>query len=182
MGILIGKVNGYSICNITKVMLKKNDFFEQIEKKDIKIKEKIQTTLNNKGLIFGFKKDKKLKAIYIFESVIENKKRILKFTEKILLEEISKELQDNFEKNISNELMELVSLEDYEEIEWNGNVIVPKTIKLGKYNIPLGSLLFILGIIFGAIINDITIGICMGLGLSCGSAAILREKNDDNTK
>ena len=63
---MIGKIKGYSICNIGKGMLKKDEIFDEISKKDIMIKEKIQNTLVNNGLIYALKKDKKLKAVYLF--------------------------------------------------------------------------------------------------------------------
>lgn len=50
----------------------------------------------------------------------------------------------------------------------------------GKYNIPLGSLMFLLGTIFGILIDDLTMGICIGLCLGCGSAIIVKRKDDDS--
>jgi len=181
---MFGKIKEYSVCTVSKSNLKKEEFFDEILSIDTTIKEKIQNVLSNHGLIYGLKKDKKLKAIYMFESYVEDKKRILKFTEKILLNEINKEVQEEFEKLIKDELSEFVSLEDYSKIEWGDNVIVPKMVKVGKYNIPLGSLMFFVGIIFGIVTNDLTMGICIGICLGCGSAVIMKRKddNDDSSK
>lgn len=177
---MIGKIKGYSIFDISKGTLKKEDFFDEIKNKDSKIKEKIEKILQNKGLAVGLKKDKKLKAVYLFEAVEEDNKKILRFTEKIILEEITNEIQEKFEKDLITEFTELVSLEDYAKVEWDDNTIVPKTVKVGKYNIPLGSLMFLLGTIFGILIDDLTMGICIGLCLGCGSAIIVKRKDDDS--
>lgn len=182
MGIMIGKVKGYSVCDISKGTLKKEEFFNEIENRDSNIREKLESVLQNKGLVFGLKKDKKLKAVYIFESANEDKKKILRFTEKILLDEIDNEIQEKFEKDLINEFKELVSLEEYAKVEWNENVIVPKTLKVGKHSVPIGSLIFLLFIIFGIIIDDVAIGMCMGLAFGCGYAIIVKRKDDDENK
>ena len=59
-------------------------------------------------------------------------------------------------------------------------MIVPKIVKFLKFNIPLGSLLFILGVVFGIIFNDLTMGICIGICLGCGSAVIIKRKDDSD--
>lgn len=174
-------IEGYSLCNISKGTLKKEKFFDEIKNKDSKIQEKLEKTLKNKGLAFGLKKDKKLKAVYLFEATTEEKKNILRFTEKILLEEITNEIQEKIEKDLITEFAELVSLEDYAKVEWDDNIIIPKTVKVGKYNVPLGSLMFLLGIIFGILMDDLVLGICVGSCLGCGSAIIVK-KNDKNSK
>lgn len=135
--------------------------------------------LENKGLMFGLKKDKKLKAIYLFDSRKENNNRILIFTEKILLDEINEEVEKEFEKVINQEFVELVSLEDYSKVEWGDEEIVPKTVKVGKYVVPLGTLFFIIGVIIGIIFDDIFIGMCLGIGLGASSAMIVRKGKDD---
>lgn len=178
---MIGKIKGYSIFDISKGTLKKEDFFDEIKNKDSKIKEKIEKILQNKGLAWGLKKDKKLKAVYLFEAVEEDNKKILRFTEKIILEEITNEIQEKFEKDLITEFTELVSLEDYAKVEWDGNTIIPKTVKVGKYNIPLGSLMFLICIIFGILMDDLVLGICVGSVLGC-SFAVIVKKNDKNSK
>lgn len=110
---MIGKIKGYSVCDINKGTLKKADFFDEIKNKDSKIQEKIEKILQNKGLAFGLKKDKKLKAVYLFETLDEENKKILRFIEKIILEEITNEIQEKFKKDLITEFTELVSLEDY---------------------------------------------------------------------
>lgn len=176
---MVGKIKGYSVCSISKGTLKKEDFFDEIKNKDLNVKEKIQNILSNHGIIYGLKKDKKLKAVYLFESITEDKKRILKFTEKILLEEINKEIQEEFEKDITEELSEFVSLEEYSKIVWDENVIVPKMVKVGKYNLPLGSLMFVVGVIFGILTDDLAMGMCIGICLGCGSAVIMKKKDNN---
>lgn len=179
---MIGKIREYSVCNVSKSILKKDEFFEDILSRDTMIKEKIQNILSNNGIIYGLKKDKKLKAVYLFESITEDKKHILRFTEKIILDEISKEIQEEFEKCIIEELSEFVSLEDYSKIEWGDNIIVPKMVKVGKYNLPLGSLMFVVGVAFGLFTNDLFFGIMIGIVLGCGSAVIVKRKDNDENK
>lgn len=179
MGVIIGKIKGYSVCDISKGTLKKEEFFQEIEVKEPKIKEKAIQILENKGVMYGLKKDKKLKAIYLFDSRVENNNRILIFTEKILLDEINEEVEKEFEKAINQELIELVSLEDYKKVEWGDEEIVPKTVKVGKYAVPLGTLFFIIGVIIGIIFDDIFIGMCLGIGLGASSAMIVRKGKDD---
>lgn len=179
MGLIIGKIKGYSVCDITKGTLKKEGFFEEIENKEPKIKEKVEKILEDKGVMFGLKKDKKLKAIYLFDSKVENDGRILIFSEKILLDEINEEIVKEFEKVLNQELIELVSLEDYKKVEWGDDEIVPKTVKLGKYAISLGTVFFVVGITIGIIFDDIFIGMCLGIGLGASSAMIVRKGKDD---
>jgi len=176
---MIGKIKGYSVCNASKNMLKKDELFEDILTRDKKIKEKIQNILSDNGMIYGLKKDKKIKAVYLFESTFEDKKHILKFTEKIILDEINKEIQEKFEECIISELSEFVSLEEYSKIEWGDNIIVPKKVKIGKYSIALGSFMVIIGTIFGFLINDLVLGVCIGTILGYSIGAIVEEKNAD---
>ena len=103
MGLVIGKIKGYSVCTITKGTLKKGEFFEEIEVKEPKIKEKAIEIVENKGIIYGLKKDKKLKAIYLFNSKHEDDGEVLLFIEKILLDEISEEVISDEGENIYNQ-------------------------------------------------------------------------------
>ena len=127
MGLIIGKIKGYAVCTITRGTLKKGEFFEEIEVKEPKIKEKALKIVENKGIIYGLKKDKKLKAIYLFDSKSEDDGKVLLFIEKILLDEINEEVEKEFEKALNQEMIELVSLEDYKRVEWGEDEIVPKT-------------------------------------------------------
>jgi len=179
MGVIVGKIKGYSVCDISKGTLKKEDFFEEIEVKEPKIKEKAMKIIENKGVMFGLKKDKKLKAIYLFDSKVEKDNRVLMFTEKILLDEINEEVEKEFEKVLNQEFIELVSLEDYSKVEWGDEEIVPRTVKVGKYAISLGALFFAIGVAIGIIFDDIFIGMCLGIGLGGSSAMIVRKGKDD---
>ena len=182
MNFSISFILHFTVCDISKGTLKKEDFFEEIEVKEPKIKEKAMKIIEDKGVMFGLKKDKKLKAIYLFDSKMEKDNRVLMFTEKILLDEINEEVEKEFEKAINQEFIELVSLGDYSKVEWGDKDIVPKTIKVGKYAISLGTLFFIIGVIIGIIFDDIFIGICLGIGLGASSAMIVRKGKDDKNK
>jgi len=185
MGLIIGKIKGYSVCTITKGTLKKGEFFEEIEVKEPKIKEKALEIVENKGIIYGLKKDKKLKAIYLFDSKSEDDGKVLLFIDKILLDEISEEVEKEFEKALNQEMIELVSLEDYKRVEWGEDEIVPKKVKVGKYMVSLGSIFFMVGMVIGIIFDDFFIGMCLGIGLGGTSAMIVRKGKDDkkdNTK
>ena len=65
------------------------------------------------------------------------------------------EVEKEFEKALNQEMIELVSLEDYKRVEWGEDEIVPKKVKVGKYMVSLGSIFFMVGMVIGIFFDDI---------------------------
>ncbi len=171
---IIGTIKGYKVCSINN--LKNVDLFEEIELKSPNIKENIKRVIEGKGIIYALKKNKKLKSIYLFESIKEEKNRLLRFIEKVSVDEISEEIEQELEKNIYEEFTELVTFEDYDKIEWNDKEIIPKMVKIGKFNITLGGLCLFLGITVGIIIDDLIWGTTIGIIAGSAVGSIVRNK------
>ena len=69
-----GIIDGYEMNLVGKLRLKKEDLFEEIKKKDKDIIEKCKKVLENGGNIYSYEKDKKIKALYVFEKENETMK------------------------------------------------------------------------------------------------------------
>ena len=172
---MIGYIKGYEICNITKRKIEKGKIIlSEIKKIDNNITEKINSVLNNKGCIFGLKEKNNLKAIYLFENVKEDGKKILKFEKCVYTKDVESK-KEEFEKAITEELKEKVTFEDYTKVYWDDIEITPK--EIGNISTGASSGL-IMGLIYGIIFNNLALGLLVGIsiGLCFGVAVKKKDK------
>ena len=169
---VIGKIKGFEICNINSKSLKKNDFFLEIERVEPRTREIIDNALKEKWVIYGFKKNNTLKAIYLFA----RKGNLLNFSKEIFVTEITEEIKREFENVIFEDLKENVSFGEYKKIEWKDKDIVPKEVKIGNFNISYGVIGMLCGIILGNLVANIGLGIALGILFGATTGVIVRKK------
>lgn len=175
---------GFHLCDIGKKKINKEEFVEEIKAKDAKIAEEVINVLSNKGEVCGFKKDKKLKAIYLFEREKEEKKVILKLSKKIMVDEISEEMEKELDDVLLTNFIEVVALEEISKVVFEDKEIVPKTVKVGKFNIAIGSLSLAIGTIIGVLFlgDDWYIGVMLGISIGAMFGAIISSPSETTIK
>ena len=112
-------VTGYTFCSIKKSDLGKKEFLSDIEKIEPKIKEKITKILNNGGKIYGLKKRRKLKVVYLFDAVEQNEQKGLVFEQSIYTENVKDAKIKECEIAIRQILQEEVNKNNYIGVKWN---------------------------------------------------------------
>jgi hypothetical protein len=168
----------YRLCDVSKNKANQIEFIKELKEKDSKVVEKIIAILDNHGLVYGFKKDIILKAIYLFKKEKDDEKYILKLEESIMTDEITDEMKDELERQLLEELSEYVAFEDYSKVVFNNKEVVPKTVRIGKTNVALGGLIFALGTIIGILFmgDSWYLGVCIGLFLGSGCSEIIKKR------
>ena len=135
---------GYELCGISERRLKKGDFFLEIEEREPKIKELIREFITDKGVVYCFYKDKKLKAVYLFKQNMEEKNKILNLFKFICVDEITGDIKQTFDNLIIAVLSEEVALGAVKRVELYDKEIVSKMVKIDNYELPLGSSLVVI--------------------------------------
>jgi F0F1-type ATP synthase assembly protein I len=155
-----GIIDGYEMNLVGKLRLKKEELFEEIKKKDKDIIEKCKKVLENGGNIYSYEKDKKIKALYVFEKEKRDNENVLVNKTNIYTKEIDDKLKVKLDERIKEELKEKISLLEYKKVYINDEVMQldPKKSKKEIYLSLIGGAL--LGFIFGwFILEDIFFGI-----------------------
>lgn len=171
--------NGFHLCNIKKNQINDAEFMQEVESKDNKINQEVMDVIKNKGKVYGFKKDKKLKAIFIFEKVKNEKKATLKLSKKIYIDEINEEMQKQLEQILISYISQYVALEEISKIIFEDKEIVPELIKVGKFRITLGTLILLLSTIIGIAFFNKSWYIFMGAGIAIDAiyGAVVKTKS-----
>lgn len=166
---MFGSIKGYTYSNISKRLLKKEEYLSEVKEKDKDIEKEIQEIIQNKGFIRVLRKKKIIKAIYLFEKKDNN----LIFKKSIITDEIDKEKQDSLEKIIVAELSEYVAVQDIKSVDFKDKVIEPK---MSSFNIPMFSVWFSLGIVYGLLFDNLALGICFGLAVGLSMGTVIKNK------
>lgn len=171
-------IKGFHICNIRKNKINDSEFVEDIKTKDSKITQEVMDVIENKGKVYGVKKDQKLKAIFLFERVENEKKKTLKLSKKIFVDEINKEMEQQIENKLLERMAQDVALEEVSKVIFEDKEIVPEEVKIGKTSIALSSFIFILSIIIGMVFFYDHWYICMGAGIAIGAicGAVIKKR------
>lgn len=162
MFIISSKIKGYEAWKIKKRFLKKDEYFVEIKEIEPNIKEIIEKCLEDKNMfILGFEKNKHFKSIYLLR--LNNDTKVISLERELSVDEITKDLKDEFEKSILDFCKESINFGEYTKIQWRDVEYSPETIKIGKDDIVLGSLVFCVSIILGLILNHFIIGMALGI-------------------
>lgn len=156
----------YKLISIGKQKAKKDELFEEIEKIDNNIKEEVRNIVKSGtlGEVLAVVKDKKIKGIYLFKIENNENKTILKHIKTVYTDEISKDVRDNFDKNILELLKESVAIQEYDKIIVGKKIIQidHKTSKQQYFMAMLGG--FLIGSVLGWLIFDnILVGLLWGV-------------------
>ena len=117
-----GIIDGYELSSIGIIRIKKEELFEEIVKQDKNIIEECKKLLDENGRIYTYEKDKRIKAIYLFEDQRKEEK-VLSNVKTIYTKEITDELKEKFNKRLLEDFNdELLSLE-YDKVFVNDEVI-----------------------------------------------------------
>ena len=155
-----GIIDGYEMNLVGKLRLKKEELFEEVKKKDKDIIEKCKKALENDGVIYSYEKDKKIKALYVFEKEKKEDGKVLVNKETIYTKEIDDKLKVRLDDRIKEELKEKIALLEYKKIYINDEVVQfnPKKSKKDIY-LSLGGGALV-GLAFGWVVfDDIIFGI-----------------------
>ena len=118
-----GIIDGYEMNLVGKLRLKKEELFEEVKKKDKDIIEKCKKVLENGGNIYSFEKDKKIKALYVFEEEKRDNEKVLVNKATIYTKEIDDKLKVKLDECIKEELKAKISLLEYKKIYINDEVM-----------------------------------------------------------
>ncbi len=167
-------IKGHKICTITKKNIEKENYINDLQKIDNNVKEEIINVLENKGYIYGLEKMNSLKAVYIFDNIRDNKKKVVVFN-KLLYVEDAKDKMNEFEKIIIEELKELVNWGECSKVIWNDIEIEPNN--MNTFSFPTFSMCILLGLLYGIIFDNLGIGLLFGVSIgSCFGAVVKRKK------
>lgn len=179
---MIGYIKGYDICEVTKRKIEKKNFLDEMKVIQPAIKEELLQVLENKGIIYGLKKKNILKAVYLFEEKTEEdkekeeEKNILVFRAAYHTEDTADKMEE-LEKAITGELKEKICLEEYAGVEWNDIEIKPRTISGNGFSGGLFSLFLCLGVMFGVIFDNISMGMLYGIAMGLCFGTVVTKKS-----
>ncbi|MCD7839829.1 MAG: hypothetical protein LUG46_04285 [Erysipelotrichaceae bacterium] len=162
---MLGYIKGYTTCTITKKKTNEETLSELIII-DNNIQNKLAEAFNNDAYVFGMKKKKVLKCVYIFHK----EKDTLIFSETIKTDEITDKILKSFEKDIIEDLKVKVSTKEIAYVDWNDIVIEPNN-SLNWLAIGIS-----LGVLIGIALDSIALGICFGVVFGCCYGAVVTHK------
>lgn len=169
---MIGNVRGYNICVLTIKKLAKEELFKELVTQDKKIIDEIKDVLENKGYVIGLKKQKSLKAIYVFN--FDSEEKSYNFCKNVILEEVSSDAILQFESAIKEELREKVCLGTIAKVNWEDIIIEPK--QFTSFSASAFSVCISLGLLYGVIFDNIAIGLIFGMAIGLSIGAVIKKK------
>ena len=172
MEIMIGFLKGYTICRVSKRDMKKEEFFEDFEKS---IKEEILKTFDKKGFVYGFKKGKILKAVYLFDSNQIEDEVSVTFNKSYYSKDVEN-IKEDFDNAFLEAMKEKLVLDEFSKIIWKDNEIqVENKEEENKVVITL-PLCMALGMGLGLIFNNLLLGTVIGIIAGTLFGLITNEK------
>ena len=117
--IMIGYLKGYNICKVSKKDIEKDKFVEDLE---TSIKEEILKTFEKKGYVYGLKKGKVLKVVYLFDSNEIEGKVNLTFTKSYYSKDVE-DREEDFDNAFLEAMKDKLILEEFSKITWKDNEI-----------------------------------------------------------
>jgi len=170
--IMIGYLKGYNICRVSRREMKKDKVFEELE---ISIKEEIMKTLEKKGYVYGFKKGKVLKVVYLFDSnQIEGEVNLI-FTKSYYSKDVENRKED-FDNAFLEAIKDKLILEEFSKITWKDSEIQVENKEENKVVIAI-PICMVLGMGLGLIFNNLLLGTVIGLiiGTLFGTTINIKE-------
>ncbi len=161
----IGVIDGYDIIKIGKSKAEKDEIFEEIEKYDNNIKEKVRTIVNeSSGVVFAIIKDKVIKGLYVFEIEKKKEDKNLKHIETVYTDEVPIDVREKYNNKILEIAKSYVSSLEFNKVILEDKVVQPDH-KISKKESSIASLTgFLIGFLIGWMIsNDIIFGIVFGI-------------------
>lgn len=174
---ILGNIKDYKVCNLTPKKLEKDGFLNELELTKSDIKNYILDALKNKEIVYGLKRKNILKAVYIFNVIKKDDKKILKLKDDIHIADIDNKIIEEFENLISQDLSELVTEGEFQKIIFKDMEILPNERDKGFAGSTY-ALCLSLGVMFGIIFNQLVWGLLIGnlLGITLGSARMIKRK------
>ena len=160
---------------IKKKHLQKEKLFARLLEKDANIKKEIEEVIDNKGVVFGYKKSGEIKALSFFVPE-DNNEKVMKHSRDLYLDDLDEKQKQTFEKIVENHLSESVSGGEYEKVDWNNKSFTQKKVKIGKTEVGVGGL-FIIGGVIASIIFDDLIWLCIGFAVGLSAGTVVSEIN-----
>lgn len=155
----IGLIDGYDITTIGKLKAKKDKIFEEIEKCDSTIKEKIRKTVNeSSGSVFAIVKKGIIKGIYLFEVESKGETRNLRLTKTLYTDEVSQETREKYNEHVLEFAKNYVSTQEYDKVIFNDKVVQVDPGRSPKERALASVGGFAIGFMLGWIIFDSIIG------------------------
>jgi hypothetical protein len=164
----------YKMCIIDTKILKKEEYFTELQEKNSNVKELIEDKIKNKSIIYGLEKDNKLKSIYIFAREKNNNQKQLTLNYTLTSNDVDTIIIQDFESKIIEELKELVSMGDYQKVVWNEIEIAPNTIKFWNNSMKIGTMFVLLGLTIYILSGEI-LWLCLGLIFGTANGAIIKN-------
>ncbi len=124
---MIGYVRGYSICKVSRKCLKREEYLSELKEHFKNISDTIEQALTDDDIIFGLKKNKVLKVVYIFRKNKEENSLI--FLKDYKTKKVDNITTEKFEQALVEEFKEMVALEDVAKVDFKNYEIVPRSIK-----------------------------------------------------
>jgi len=144
--LMIGYLKGYNICRVSRREMKKDKVVGELE---TSIKEEILKTFEKKGFVYGFKKGKVLKVVYLFDSNYQTDGNVsLTFTKSYYSKEVEGR-EEEFDNAFLEAIKDKLVLDEFSKIIWKDREIKVENKKEEK-------------------MLDITLPICMALGMGAG--------------
>lgn len=156
---VFGIIDGYELKPLGKLRMNKKDLFEDLIKIDDQIIEDCKKVLDNSGLIYTYERDKRIKAIYLFEEE-KKEERILNNTKTVYTEEILEEQKEKFDTRLQEEFKDELLFLEYDKVYVHDNVmqIDPSRSKTEIYAALIGGAA--IGFMFGWLVfEELTFGL-----------------------
>lgn len=156
--IMIGYLKGYNIFRVSKREMKKDKVFGELE---TSIKEEILNTFEKNGFVYGFKKGKVLKVVYLFDSNQNEGEVNLIFTKSYYSKDVEGR-EEEFDNAFLEAIKDKIVLDEFSKITWKDNEIEVKNEQEDKVVITL-PLCMVLGMGLGLIFNNLLLGTVIGI-------------------
>ena len=183
----LGVIDGYDITTVGKFKAKKDEFFEEIEKYDSKIKEETRKLAeSSSGQIYAIVKKGKIYGLYLFEAVKEGDKNSLKHIKTVYSDEVTEDTRGKYDEHILDIAKEYVTYQEYDKVTLNDKVVQldPKVSKKERILSLIGG--FLIGFILGwTIMDEFIWGFIFGIGFApifSGLEAVVTKKRGKKKK
>lgn len=160
----IGIIDGYDITIIGKFKVRKDHLFDDIEKCDPNLLEEVRKLVHSSGKVFAIVKKGKIAGIYLFEEEIQENARNLKHIKTVYTDEVAEDTREKYELHILNLAKEYVSMQQYDKVTLEDQVVQVDSTKTKKGSIIALVGGFMIGFLLGfTVFDDIVLGFLYGL-------------------
>ena len=161
---------------VQKKHLKKEKLFSVIENENKDIKQEVEKILDNKGKVLMRKKGGIIRGLFLFEAKDE-KGKVLNHKKNYFIKEVDDNEKEKILKSVEESMSQLVSLAEYEEVIIDNKKIEQKKTTIGKTEVSVGLLIFLIGLVLFLFTDDI-LWCCLGFvfGFTYGFSAVEIKK------